>query len=158
MNTGIVSSRYAKALLMLVQESGRGEQVFAQVRELLAHPDTVPSPLEDDLTKLIVLLRKNRRLDYLKLILHGFVRMYCKAEGIVIAHLVCAVPSPGLQPRIEDLLARRTGARILMDSSIDPSIIGGFILDIDDYRLDASVVRQLDDIRRELVQKNNRII
>ena len=158
MNTGIVSSRYAKALLMLVQESGRGEQVFAQVRELLARPKSVPEPLEDDLARFVLLLRKNRRLDSLKLILHSFVRMYCKAEGIVIAHLTCAVPSPELQPRIEELLVRRTGARILMDTSIDASIIGGFILDIDDYRLDASVRRQLDDIRKELVQKNNRII
>ncbi|MBQ9311000.1 MAG: ATP synthase F1 subunit delta [Bacteroidales bacterium] len=158
MNTGIVSSRYAKALLMLVQESGRGEQVFAQVRELLARPESVPEPLEDDLARFVLLLRKNRRLDSLKLILHSFVRMYCKAEGIVIAHLTCAVPSPELQPRIEELLVRRTGARILMDTSIDASIIGGFILDIDDYRLDASVRRQLDDIRKELVQKNNRII
>lgn len=158
MNTGIVSSRYAKALLMLVQESGRGEQVFAQVRELLARPESVPEPLEDDLARFVLLLRKNRRLDSLKLILHSFVRMYCKAGGIVIAHLTCAVPSPELQPRIEELLVRRTGARILMDTSIDASIIGGFILDIDDYRLDASVRRQLDDIRKELVQKNNRII
>ena len=35
MNTGIISKRYAKALLAYVQETGGGERVSAQVRELL---------------------------------------------------------------------------------------------------------------------------
>ena len=45
-----------------------------------------------------------------------------------------------------------------MEESVDPSLIGGFVLDLEDYRLDASVSRQIEDIRRQLVQKNNRIV
>lgn len=35
MNTGIISSRYAKALLKLVDETGNGEAVYNQVSQVL---------------------------------------------------------------------------------------------------------------------------
>ena len=36
MNTGVISSRYAKALLMLVDKTGGGERAFDQARALLS--------------------------------------------------------------------------------------------------------------------------
>ena len=45
-----------------------------------------------------------------------------------------------------------------MESALDPELLGGFVLELEDEMLDASVRRQIDDIRRQLVQKNNRII
>ena len=45
-----------------------------------------------------------------------------------------------------------------METSIDAELLGGFVLELDNEMLDASVRRQIDDIRRQLVQKNNRII
>ncbi len=158
MNTGVVSSRYAKAFLQFVKENGRGEEVFMQVREILAHPESLPEPLEPDIVRLISLLRQQRRTDYLKLILNTFVRDYCKEEGIVLARVVTAVPSEDLADEVRSLLETKTGKRVLMESSVDPSLLGGFVVEFDDYRLDASVQRQLDDIRRQFVQKNNRII
>ena len=41
---------------------------------------------------------------------------------------------------------------------MDAELLGGFVLELENETLDASVRRQLDDIRRQLVQKNNRII
>ena len=45
-----------------------------------------------------------------------------------------------------------------MDVRHDPEIIGGFVLEIDDMRLDASVKGQLQRIRKELVDNNNRLV
>jgi F-type H+-transporting ATPase subunit delta len=42
--------------------------------------------------------------------------------------------------------------------SVDSSLEGGFVLLVDGYRLDASVAWQLQRIRKELIEKNNRII
>ena len=158
MNQGAVSSRYARAFLQYVEESGRGEQVFTQVRALLADPSSAPQPLEPDIEKLVLLLRRNHRLDCLKLVLHDFVRLWCQEHRIVLVKLVTAVPSPGLPERLEALLAARTGCKVIMESAIDPDILGGFVLELDNEMLDASVRRQIDDIRNQLVQKNNRII
>lgn len=158
MNTGVVSVRYAKALLLLVGETGGGERVFGQVRSVLANPDATPPRLEPELERLVLLLRKNNRMDHLKFVLHAFVRMYCRQYGICLAHLRSAVPSAGLAERLSGILAAYSGDRVIMEESVDPSLIGGFVLDLDDYRLDASVSRQIEDIRRQFVQKNNRIV
>jgi F-type H+-transporting ATPase subunit delta len=158
MNQGAVASRYAKAFLELVKESGRGEQVFAQVRALLKDASSVPSPLEPDIEKLVLLLRRNRRLDCLKFVLNDFVRLWCSDQKILLARLVTAVPSPELPARIEELLKARTGCRIILETAVDSDLLGGFIIELENETLDASVRRQIDDIRRSLVQKNNRII
>ena len=105
-----------------------------------------------------MLLRRNRRLDCLEFVLNDFVRMWCEANHIVVAKLVCAVASPDLPARAEELIASRTGCRVILDCSVDAELLGGFVLELENETLDASVRRQLDDIRRQLVQKNNRII
>ena len=45
-----------------------------------------------------------------------------------------------------------------LEEKVDPDIIGGFIFELDGYRLDASVENHLSRIRRQLVEKNNRIV
>lgn len=158
MNTGAIAVRYATALLKAVQESGRGEQVFSQVRRMLASPDTVPQPLEPDLERLTALLVRNGRVEYVKFIFSSFVRMYCRSVGVRLAHLVSASPVEGLEERVRSMLERHTGDRVIIDSKVDPNIVGGFILEVDDYILDASVARQIELIRRKLVVQNKRLI
>ena len=41
---------------------------------------------------------------------------------------------------------------------MDPDLVGGFVFDLEDYLLDASVRRQLDLIREQFIEKNRRII
>lgn len=48
--------------------------------------------------------------------------------------------------------------RIEWDESVRPELLGGFILQIDDYRLDASVARKLQVVEKELIEKNSRLI
>ena len=158
MNTGVVSARYAKALLLLVQETGNGERVFEQVRTVLERPAETPARLEPELEKLVLLLRANSRMDLLKFVLRDFVRAYCVQNGICLARLSAASPSAGLADRLRRILSQSGRTRVIMEESVDPSLIGGFVLDLEDYRLDASVSRQIEDIRRQLVQKNNRIV
>ena len=158
MNTGAISSRYARALLKCVRQSGRGEQVCAQVRAILRDPEAVPSPLEEDLVNFIALLRDRSRLEYLRFILTSFLRMYCEEQGIVRAKLTTAVEAPQVAERVRGIIADQTGSRVELEEAVDPSLIGGFVLDVDDRRIDASVRRKLDDVRRELVNTTNRIV
>lgn len=158
MNTGLIASRYANALLLLTKESGRGEQVCKQVRGILACPDDMPAEIEPDLAKLIALLKKNGRLEYLKFVLRSFVSLYFESEGICLATLTTAIPAPELGKKLCDLVSGLSGYRIVLDSRVDPSIIGGFVLDVDDNLFDASVRTQIETIRREFIEKNTRIV
>ena len=72
--------------------------------------------------------------------------------------LVIAAPVAGLKDRLQGLLSERTGVSVLLDEEVDPSVLGGFILNIEDLRMDASVAGQFRLLRRELIDNNNRIV
>ena len=159
MNAGVISSRYAKALLKYTQETGNGERVFTQVRDLLRrHADMASVELEPELRNLVALLIRKDRLEEVKSIFRDYVRMYCDSTGTVLAHLTSVVPSPDLERKVTALLEEKTGRRIILEADTDPGLIGGFTLLVGDYLLDASVRHQIDAIRRQFIIQNNRIV
>ena len=55
--------------------------------------------------------------------------------------------------RIKDLIARELkGASMEFSTRVDPSLIGGFVINIDNERLDASLSNQLKELRLSLLQ------
>jgi F-type H+-transporting ATPase subunit delta len=158
MNTGISSSRYATALLRYVDETGNGQAVYDQILQILKDPDSMPRRLEPDLARFVKLLVKNKRMEYVKQIFHRYMEMYNASRGRRLVTLKTAVPAPDLCKQVKDMLQQRLGGEVLLDAEVDPSLIGGFVLIIDDKLLDASVSRQLEEIRRQYMDKNKRIV
>ncbi len=158
MNTGIISSRYATALLRYTEETGGGERVCAQARRLLDHPDQKPVPLEPELERFIRLLVKNGRLEDVRFMLRTFIAMYYRSRGIKVARLTTVVSSEELERKLRTMLEKQLGCEVLIETRVDPAIIGGFVLEVGDYMLDASVRRQIETIRRQFVIQNNRIV
>jgi F0F1-type ATP synthase, delta subunit (mitochondrial oligomycin sensitivity protein) len=158
MNTGIISSRYATALLRYTQETGGGERVCTQVRRLLEHPGERPGPLEPELERLVRLLVKNGRLEDVRFVFRSFIAMYYHSRGIELARLTTVVPAEDLEHRLRSLLEKQFGCEVLIEASVDPDLLGGFTLEVGDYLLDASVRRQIETIRRQFVISNNRIV
>lgn len=206
MNTGIIATRYATALLKLVEETGSGELVAAQVQVIEKALDEVPdfqravddpavaavqkislfeSSLKDsmaqELHKFLELLIRNGRIGDVRLVLTTFVTEYYRSRHIKRARLVVAdpalldpeptpsdpVPVEGslrqaqrltLESRLQDLIEKQTGCRLILKTEVNPSLIGGFVFEVEDTVLDASVSRQLDFIRRQFIEKNRRIV
>ena len=48
-------------------------------------------------------------------------------------------------------MTRHFSARIELREQVDPSIIGGFVLRVEDQQINASIAAQLNKIKRELV-------
>lgn len=226
MNTGIIATRYATALLKLVEETGSGELVAAQVQVIEKALDEVPdsrravddpavaavqkislfeASLKDsmaqELHKFLELLIRNGRIGDVRLVLTTFVTEYYRSRHIKRARLVVADPAllssssvsgsdspvagsdssvagsvrgtvirqtrlpegdsrrPGsLESRLRELIGKETGCELLLETKVDPSLIGGFVFEVEDMILDASVSRQLDFIRRQFIEKNRRIV
>jgi F-type H+-transporting ATPase subunit delta len=98
-------------------------------------------------------------MDLVEDILRDFVTIYRRGIGIRKAHLVTATePSERLLQRLKALVKQKTGDDVIIEVEVDPSIIGGFVFDIDEYLLDASIKHQLDQIRQQFIEKNRRII
>ena len=114
--------------------------------------------MAEELQKFIRLVMKKRRTNLLRLILYSFVSQYRDEHNIKVSRLITAVPAPELEKRLSGIIRERKGDSVLFEHRIDPSIIGGFIIEIDGYRLDASTATQLKSVRRQFVEKNRRIV
>ncbi len=267
MNTGIIATRYATALLKLVDETGSGDVVAAQVQVIEKALDEVPDfrravddpavsaakkfelfeaaltsvavvrqahqpvpepvewtsqpnqslrqaqrPIEatslvPELRKFLELLIRNGRIGDVRLIFTTFITEYYRSRHIKRARLVVADPAllnpeptisdpepvegslrqaprpvgepsrttvgelveprlvspaepqrPTLESRLRDLIEKRTGCKLILKTEVNPSLIGGFVFEVEDTVLDASVSRQLDIIRSQFIEKNRRIV
>ena len=158
MNTGLISSRYAKALLKYVEETGGGDRVAQQAYELILNPDVKSVKLEPELERFVALLVKNGHIGDVRLMLHTFVKMYYRARGYRMATLTTAVPCPELETKISEMLEKKFDCTVVLDTKVDPTLVGGFVVEIDDHLIDASVRSQIDAIRRQFVIQNNRIV
>ena len=188
MNTGIIASRYAKALLRLVEETGSGDAVVSQAhsvldalvdvpdfRRLLVDPSVdvgkklslletavVAPPCHPELRRFFELLLRNGRIGDIALILKSFEDQYYESKGIVRGRLI--LPSEpdaaarALEDKLKALIESSTGKTLLLVTEVDQSLIGGFVLEVEDKLLDASVSRQLERIRAQFVERNRRIV
>lgn len=184
MNTGVITSRYANAFLKLVGESPDGDKICSQVltlekalnevellRSVIENPvaysikekiDFLNSALDGEihpsLKSFLYLIMNHGRGDFLRLILHAFADKYFHEKKILHAKLVTAVPSDRLEAALAKYVSKLTGCKVIIESRIDPSIIGGFMVTIDNERIDASVKGQLESFRRQFVKQNKRLI
>ena len=165
MNTGTIAARYARALLKYVLEKGNEDEIFSQVAALqdalgdekkLA--ETVPQ-LSEDMRKFLSLVISSGRKDILVLVLDSFQNQYRKEKGIVRAKLTVADGnSSQLEKDLTEILAKDGVRRVEFQTETDPSLIGGFILQVEDRRMDASVAGDLERIKKELEAINSRLL
>ncbi|MDY6464553.1 MAG: F0F1 ATP synthase subunit delta, partial [Bacteroidales bacterium] len=98
------------------------------------------------------------RMDLVTFIFHDFLSLSDQGEGIVRVRLVTAAPSGTLETRLQKLLQEKTGLKPVIVTEVDPSLMGGFRIELEDRLLDASVRHQLDTIRTQLLARNRRIV
>ena len=158
MNEGIIAARYARALLLLTAETGRGKQVCAQVEDLLDAGAALPPKLEPELERLVALMKDKGRENLLKRTLLFYRKLYCESVNLKLGHLTTAVPDETLAGRLTAALEKSTGATVRLRTDTDETLEGGFVLEIDDMLMDASVRSQIESIRRKLLEYNKRLV
>ena len=184
MNAEVISSRYAKALVSYVNETGTGDKVYSQVcdivqkmhqvpqlREYVLMPDGITlekksgllsaalgEPLSDELRDFMKLVGSHGRMELFQSMLWSFIRRYRQEAGLKVGSLVMAASDDGLCGRLEGILGRRTSSKVDFSCKVDPELIGGFVLELDGYRLDASARSALDRIRGHIVDESTRIV
>lgn len=178
-----VASRYAKSLLDLAVEKGELEQVYAdmlylqeltnksrdfqnllrspvinaetKVRAFAAVTKGNISPLTD---AFIRLMTNKAREAVMPEIITAFVKQYKDKKGIQIVKLTTAVPvSESLKQAIITQV-KNTGNidKLELVETIDPDIIGGFVLQVGDKLVDASISYDLQHVERQF--ENNDFI
>jgi len=176
MNDSKISVRYARALFQSALEKDILDKVYQdmilisevckapETKEFLNSPIIIPSKKEaifkailgDNVEKitlsLIDLCVKHGRESYIPAIARVFMHETKKHKGITETVLTTAVKiDDTLRKQITDLITNNFNTRVELKENIDPEIVGGFILQVDDSYIDASIRNKLRKIKKELI-------
>jgi F-type H+-transporting ATPase subunit delta len=133
----------AKVLMNPAVPVGRKQ---ATVSELASRAQTAPM-----LAKLLNLLAERDRLVVLPELLTAYRNRLREYQGVVTAEVTTAGPlAPERVTAMERSLAKATGGAVILETKVDPSIVGGAIARVGSVIYDGSVTRRLERIKQKL--------
>ncbi len=178
MDAGRISARYAKAVYEFALEKGEETRLYEEMKTLsenflsfrtmskvMEDPTVLPQEkikilsiaagmeVSDTFKSLMRLVIGNKRENYMQMIALMYQEYYRKEKGILIAKLTTTdAVSEDIKNSLRKVIAEQSHEEVDFVTRTDPAIIGGFILELDDKRLDASVRNQLNQIRIQLTE------
>lgn len=176
MDLGVISIRYARALHKSAMQAGCDEAVchdmtallkaytqLPQLRQTIDNPMLRADMKEkllaaacgetiDALTKRFLhLVVKEGREPVMQLIASSFITLYREQKNIIHGRLITAAAvTPETEAKMKRMVENKTQGTVEFLTEVNPDIIGGFILEYDTYRMDASVKSQLNSILKKL--------
>ena len=163
---------YARAAFNAAKDEGRvtaWSQALAfaarvaadpQVQALLKHPQLnaqqavgllVMDASDATFSRFVRLLADNRRLDLLPEIAGLFEQLRAEAERVVKARVRSATSLGDADlAAIRDGLRRRFGREVELETELDPSLIGGAVIDAGDVVIDGSIRGKLERLQSAL--------
>jgi F-type H+-transporting ATPase subunit delta len=180
MNFSLVSERYAQALFQLALEKGAEEDIYQDsltisrtcrdskdLRMLLKSPiinsgkkrsilrQVFGGKIHDiTMAYLLIMVRKNRE-SFIPEIAHYVVELYKTFRNILTVHFSSPVlPDDETRRQVLALMEKYTHATIDLQSETDESLIGGFVLQWKDLQYDASIRRDIENIRNKIAKVN----
>ncbi|HOO17414.1 MAG TPA: ATP synthase F1 subunit delta [Phycisphaerae bacterium] len=177
-----IAKVYADALFDLAKAAGTIDKIGAELQELASFQVQEPQfaeflssqvidddererslermfrgRVDDTLLDTLQVMNQHGRIGLLPQLLRAFVLRIEEDRGQVEVRAISAVELSGVeQADVQTLAAQLTGRQPLMDYRIDPSIIGGLVLEVGGYRYDDSVRHNLDALRRRLLERSSR--
>ena len=177
MDIGVISVRYARALLKSATDAGIEDAVYNQMMLLAksyidvpALRQTIDNPmLSKDKKEMLLLaaiggeqaasltrafvalvLREDRE-SMIQFMANSYVTLYRKQKNIIRGKLTTAVAvSPQMEQKMRQMVESKTQGTVEFETEVNPDIIGGFILEYDTFRMDASVKSKLNNILNTL--------
>lgn len=179
MDKGLLPRRYAKALYKFAAEKNETNLVYQAMQNIAAAFEsnrelkvTIANPFvsETDKTDLIEaaagmknpvlsdfvkLLSVNNRLDIVRDVAIAYNQLYRQENNIHLVNIISAAPlNESDKKRLTDMIEQHIkGATADFTFDVNPDLIGGFIVKIDNESLDASVRNELKQLRQTLITK-----
>ncbi len=179
MSNGLIPRRYAKALYKYAEEKGNTASVYETMKALAdafkTNPDlqkVIANPFveKEDKEKLLVtaagpdaprdyvdfvrLLLENKREEFANLIAIAYCDLYRNLNHI--ARVTVTSASPLTEPQLDKIRKvidnAYKGWTVELSTAVDPALIGGFVIDAGNNRLDASLSNELDQLRLNLLR------
>lgn len=174
----ILAKRYAKAIFSLGKEQNKVDtyaQSLAAIAELyenseLEVADALTNPLyplearqkvmariaelvdaDAIMTSFLNLLIEKKRVDVLPEIAREVQEMFDREQNISHGSVTSAVKlNKALLKKIQATLEKITGNKVILETQVDPSIIGGIVAKVGDLVLDGSIRTQLNGLKESI--------
>ena len=176
MDIGVISVRYARALLKSATDAKIEADVYKEMQTLAKSYTEVPqlrqtidNPMLSkdtkqqllltavgekpcELTKAFIsLVLKEDRENVMQFIANSYVTLYRQQKNVIRGRLITAAAvSPATEQKMRQMVESKTNGTVEFETEVNPDIIGGFILEYDTYRMDASVKSKLNSILNSL--------
>ena len=105
-----------------------------------------------ELTKaFIALVLKEDRENVMQFMANSYITLYRKQKNVIRGKLTTAARvSAQTEQKMRQMVESKTNGTVEFETEVDPDIIGGFILEYDTFRMDASVKSKLNNILQTL--------
>ena len=176
MDIGVISMRYARALLKSATDQKLEDAVYQEMMTMaksyldvpaLRHTIDNPMLSKDkkeallivaagekpcQLTKsFIALVLKEDRENVMQFMANSYITLYRKQKNVIRGKLTTAARvSAQTEQKMRQMVESKTNGTVEFETEVNPDIIGGFILEYDTYRMDASVKSKLNNILNTL--------
>ena len=176
MDIGVISVRYARALLKSATDARIEDAVYMEMQQLAKSYVEVPqlrftidNPMlskdkkeallltavgktPSDLVKAFIqLVLREDRENVMQFIANSYVTLYRRQKNVIRGRLITAAAvSPATEQKMRQMVASKTNGTVEFEAEVNPEIIGGFILEYDTYRMDACVKSKLNSILNTL--------
>lgn len=174
MDNGKLSVRYARALLnnaieqhcetevyrQLSQLTANYSLAYQQFNEALSNPTAdrkkiiqllnaaAGEPVHPCLSRFFAFVTEKRRENRILLIALKYQEMYRKAKNILRADVTTAAElDEKALADISEYVRETFHCDVELHTKVDPTLIGGFVLDIEHNRMDASIKGRLEKLR-----------
>jgi F-type H+-transporting ATPase subunit delta len=183
MNSRVLARRYALAFFRVLppEQVDATNQDLSALAEVVAGPSGFAAALNHPLvtaaqkeglvrkvladascpllTDFLLLLLKRHRFPFFSLIVEEFQRLYDAARSMVCVQLKSAVPlSAAETARLTPALERLVKGTVKIIATVDPSIMGGLVINFQDKLLDASVKTRLRGLQEKMMALNTEIL
>ena len=176
MDIGVISVRYARALLKSATDAKIEADVYKEMQtmaktytEVPQLRQTIDNPMLSKDTKQTLLLTavgekpceltkafislvlKEDRENVMQFIANSYVTLYRQQKNVIRGRLITATAvTPATEQKMRQMVESKTNGTVEFETEVNPDIIGGFILEYDTYRMDASVKSKLNSILQTL--------
>ncbi len=172
------ANRYAKSLLGLADERGQLEDVYKDMTDVskvveesrdlrlllqspIIKPDTKSKVLNEifssnvgELTKVFIsILTEKGRESLLGGIAKAFIMQYKLHKNLAQAEVISATALDAeSMAQVKAIVAKIANSEAEIKETINPDLIGGFIVKVGDKMIDSSVASQLKELKREFTE------
>jgi F-type H+-transporting ATPase subunit delta len=150
------ADRLSDELFSVATEFGESEELLGALSDRLIPFERKQSIISDLIGKrasevtvsLVNMLVGVGKIKDLPSIAKRMLELAAEAEGEVVADVTSAIElDAATQERLAQTLSKVTGKRVKLHVTVDPSVVGGLVAQVEDTLFDGSVRSRLQDLR-----------